>query len=181
MSEPAGTASTDGVAPDAFRALIARWASGVSVVTARDGAEDAGLTVNALLSVSLHPPTLLISLTHDADATPVILRTRRFAVNILSSEQRSWSDRFAQAIPRGEKFAGVPVHRVDDGPARLDGALGVFECALVETHVFSDHHLFLGRVVAVESGPDALPLVFFRSRYGEAAGTDSLTLPPGRR
>ncbi len=66
-----------------FRNLMARWATGVSVVTARDGALDAGLTVNALLSVSLAPPSVLVSLTEDADTTPVIERTGLFAVNLL--------------------------------------------------------------------------------------------------
>ena len=181
MSEHPGPPATPSVEPDRFRALIARWASGVSVVTARDGAEDAGLTVNALLSVALRPPTLLISLTHDADATPVILRTHRFVVNVLGADQRALSERFAQAVPRAEKFAGVPVHRRDDGPARLDGAIAAFECELTETHVVADHHLFIGRVVDLETGPDALPLIFFRSRYAEPAGADSLRHPPGRR
>jgi flavin reductase (DIM6/NTAB) family NADH-FMN oxidoreductase RutF len=171
----------EGVAPDAFRALISRWASGVSVVTARDGGEDAGLTVNSLVSVSLHPPTLLVCLTHDADATPVILRTRRFAVNLLSADQRPLSERFAQAITRSEKFRGVAVHRLRDGPARLDGALASFECEVVEAIVSTDHHLFLGRVVDIESGVDGIPLLFYRSRYGEPSGADSVRLPPGRR
>ena len=46
MSVPVRSDSNDGVGPDAFRGLIARWASGVSVVTARDGERDQGLTVN---------------------------------------------------------------------------------------------------------------------------------------
>jgi 3-hydroxy-9,10-secoandrosta-1,3,5(10)-triene-9,17-dione monooxygenase reductase component len=181
VSAARSTPPGDAVDPTAFRALISRWGSGVSVVTAREEGHDGGLTVNALLSVSLQPPTLLVSLTHDADSTPVILRTRRFVVNLLSATQRSLSERFALAIPGPEKFSGVPVHRRADGPARLDGALASFECEVAETFAVADHQLILGRVVDLETGPDGLPLLFYRSRYGEPSGPDSLTLPPGRR
>jgi len=170
-----------GVDPAAFRGVIARWASGVSVVTAREGEVDWGLTVNALLSVSLQPPTLLVSLTHDADTTPIILRTKRFVVNVLSAGQRPLSERFALAIPSPEKFAGVTLHRKGSGPARLEGALAALECEVVQVLPVADHQLIVGRVVDIEPGPDGLPLVFYRSRYGEPSGNDSVTLPPARR
>ncbi len=112
----------------AFRGLMARWATGVAVVTAHDGSLDAGLTVNALLSVSLAPPSLLISLTQDADTTPIVQRSGAFAVNFLASDQRALSERFAQTLPSGEKFRGLPVHRGTTGAALLDGTLGAAEC-----------------------------------------------------
>ncbi|MGD0718627.1 MAG: flavin reductase, partial [Thermoplasmata archaeon] len=56
MSEPEGTGSV------AFRRLMGRWPTGVAIVTTREGEQDYGLTVNGLLSVSLHPPSLLVSL-----------------------------------------------------------------------------------------------------------------------
>ena len=181
MTGSSPAAPNDGVDPAAFRSLIARWASGVSVVTAREEGRDTGLTVNALLSVTLHPPTLLVSLTHDADSTPVILRTRRFVVNLLAATQRPISERFALAIPSPEKFDGVALHRSGGGPARFDGALAAFECVVEQTLVVADHQLLIGRVVDLESGTDGVPLVFYRSRYGESSGSDSVTLPPGRR
>jgi 3-hydroxy-9,10-secoandrosta-1,3,5(10)-triene-9,17-dione monooxygenase reductase component len=133
------------------------------------------------VSVSLRPPTVLISLTHEADTTPVLLRTKRFVVNLLAADQRALSERFAQAIPATDKFASLPLHRRGSGPARLEGALAWLECDVEQTIVYSDHHLILGRVVDLEPGADGMPLLFYRSRYGETAGTDSVRLPPGRR
>jgi len=169
-----------GVDPTAFRRAIARWATGVAVVTARDGGVDGGLTVNALLSVSLNPPMLLVSLTHDADTTAMIERSHRFAVSLLAASQQPWSDRFAQTIPSAEKFLGVPVHRGRDGIALLDGTLGAFECELERTIPVADHHVLVGRVVRIEPGVDAAPLLFYRSRYGEASAADTIRLPPGK-
>jgi len=159
-----------------FRELMARWATGVSVVTARDGPLDAGLTVNAFLSVSLHPPSVLISLTEDADTTPVIERTGVFAVNVLAADQRPLSERFAQPIPPAEKFAGIPVHRGPTGLALLDGTLGAIECRVASVQPAYDHILFVGEVVHEDPGRDAPPLLFFRSAYAESEEGDRLHL-----
>ena len=169
-----------------FRGLMGRWPTGVSVVTARDAPQDAGLTVNAFLSISLSPPSVLVSLTQDADTAPVVERTGRFAVNLLAVDQRELSERFARAVPSAEKFAGVAFHRGPSGIALLDGTLGALECRLVARTPQFDHILFVGEVVREEVGRETLPLVFFRSAYAEAEGTDRLHLtarpkPPSSR
>ncbi len=168
------------VAPDDFRRLLGRWATGVSVVTARDAAGDVGLTVNALLSVALAPPLLLVSLSREADSTPVVERTGVFAVSVLAAEQRSLSERFARPAPAAEKFDGVAGHRGPGGLFLLDGSLAAFECRVTERFPIADHVLFIGEVRHAEPGADAPPLVFYRSRYAEPAGTDRLTLPAPR-
>jgi flavin reductase (DIM6/NTAB) family NADH-FMN oxidoreductase RutF len=168
--------SRDTVDRAAFRDLMARWPTGVSVVTARDGVLDAGLTVNAFLSVSLTPPSVLVSLTEDADTTPVIERTGLFAVNLLAADQRPVSDRFARPVPPAEKFAGLPIHRGRTGVALLDGTLGALECRVVSRAPAYDHVLFVAEVVHSESGRDASPLLFFRSAYAEAEAGDRLHL-----
>ncbi len=166
--------------PAEFRRLMGRWATGVSVVTARAGATDFGLTVNAFLSVSLQPPLVLVSLTHDADTTPVILASGRFAVHLLAFDQRDLSERFASTAPPSEKFSGLPVHRGVSGLARPDGALATFDCRVRTSFPLTDHLLIVGEVEELETGRDATPLLFFRSAYGESDGSDRLRLPPPR-
>ena len=107
--------------PIAFRRLMGRWPTGVAVVTTRAEGRDHGLTVNALLSVSLHPPTLLVSLGNDADSTPVVERSGRFAASFLSAAQRAISERFAQTAPSAEKFRNLTVDRTPAGLAVLPG------------------------------------------------------------
>ncbi|HTW77358.1 MAG TPA: flavin reductase family protein [Thermoplasmata archaeon] len=163
--------------PTRFRALMGRWATGVSVVTATADGADAGLTVNSLASISLAPPTVLVSLTQDADTLAVIARSGGFAVSFLAADQRALSERFARTIPAAEKFAGVGVHRGPRGAPILDGHVGALECRVTERRAVHDHALVLGEVHHVETGRDALPLVFFRSGYAEADGPDRLRLP----
>jgi 3-hydroxy-9,10-secoandrosta-1,3,5(10)-triene-9,17-dione monooxygenase reductase component len=159
---------------------MARWATGVSVVTARDGDGDAGLTVNALLSVSLEPPSLLVSLSADADTLPVLKRSGRFGVSLLAADQQGVSERFARTLPRAEKFTGLLFHRGPRGSALLGGALAAVECRLASTIPAFDHVLVIGEVEFAELGADGPPLLYFRSGYGIADGAGAVRLPPSR-
>jgi len=163
-----------------FRKFMGGWATGVAVVTARDGARDAGLTVNAFLSVSLTPPSVLISLARDVDTLPVLEASRAFAVSFLAADQRSLSERFARAIPPAEKFRDVPFHRGSTGAALPDGTLGAAECRVVSLTPLHDHVLVAADVVRVERGRDAPPLLFFRSAYAEPDPDGRLHLPGTR-
>jgi 3-hydroxy-9,10-secoandrosta-1,3,5(10)-triene-9,17-dione monooxygenase reductase component len=156
---------------------MARWATGVSVVTAHGGAGDFGLTVNAFLSVSLAPPQLLVSLSHDADTTPVVAESGRFTVNLLTEAQRPVSERFAKAIPGPEKFAGLPFERGRGEVLRLTGALASLECRVAGAFDVADHRLVVGEVDGLEVGPEARPLLFFQSRYAGVAPGRSLERP----
>jgi 3-hydroxy-9,10-secoandrosta-1,3,5(10)-triene-9,17-dione monooxygenase reductase component len=160
-----------------FRRLMARWATGVSVVTTHDAGRDEGLTVNSFLSVSLTPPRVLISIMNDADAWMTIRRSQAFAVSVLAANQRAISERFAKRIPSAEKFAGIELHRGLTDAALLDGSIATFECQVAKEIDAGDHMLFLGLVVAAEEGVDAPPLLFYRSAYAEAEPDDLLRLP----
>ncbi|MHB8351320.1 MAG: flavin reductase family protein [Thermoplasmata archaeon] len=172
-----GAEGPTGVGADSFRRLMAVWATGVSVVTARAGTEDAGLTVNAFLSVALDPPTILVSLTHDADTVPRLEASGTFAVNLLASDQRALSDRFARAVAPAEKFRGLPVLRGVTGAALLPDTLGALEARVLRRIEVADHLLYLGEVLRLHPGRDARPLLFFRSGYAEEEGTAALRLP----
>ncbi|HYA57762.1 MAG TPA: flavin reductase family protein [Thermoplasmata archaeon] len=169
------------VDPNGFRALISRWATGVAVVTARDGTSDAGLTVNALTSISLHPPSVLVSLMRDVDTLPLIERSRRFAVSLLAADQRALSERFASPVPSAEKFRNLPLHRGPDDLPLPDGALGALACRVTSLTPTFDHVLVVGEVVWQEVGREAPPLLFYRSGYGEPDPEGRVRLAPSRR
>lgn len=169
------------VDPAAFRRAMSRWTTGVTVVTTRDGAHDLGLTVNSFLSVSLAPPSVMVSIGDESNSAPVIRRTKRFAVNVLREGQSAISTQMAQVGTGDSKFQGVGIHRGTTGLALIDGALLSLECRVVGELRASDHGLFLGEVVGVDLGEDGLPLVFYHSGYSESVGADSVRLPSPRR
>lgn len=166
--------------PALFRRVMGRWPTGVAVLTTRDGADDSGMTVNALLSVALDPPLLLVSLSRDAESTPRVERSGRFAVQLLSAGQRSVSERFAKELPTPQKFLEVPTHPGLGGVPLLDGALAAFECAVRSSFDVADHRLFVGEVEKIHLGPDGPPLIFYHGQYATPDARGRVDLPDAR-
>ncbi|MDA0638787.1 flavin reductase, partial [Nonomuraea sp. MCN248] len=81
----------------AFTDAMGQLAAGVSVVTVRDDRDDLGVTISALMSVSLDPPLVLVSLGSRGYLSEVLLRRDRWACSLLSSGQAAMASRFAAA------------------------------------------------------------------------------------
>ncbi len=149
---------------------MGRFATGVTVVTTFDGGLPQGITVNALSSVSLDPPLVMVALDRRRFITPMVRAYGRYAVNVLADGQQAISDCFAHAAvkPGREDFCGAAWHPGATGLPLLDGALATLECTVVQTFEAGDHDLFIGRVEALhdDGTPDAPgPLLYFRRRY----------------
>ena len=75
------------VSIEAFKAANRRFATGVTIVTTRNGDAIHGFTVNAFASVTAEPPTVLVCVNRTARAHPIISESGGFCVNILALEQ----------------------------------------------------------------------------------------------
>jgi 3-hydroxy-9,10-secoandrosta-1,3,5(10)-triene-9,17-dione monooxygenase reductase component len=157
------------VAPEPFRKVMGHFVTGVTVVTSFDAESlPAGITVNALSSVSLEPPLVVVALDRRRFITPIIHASGRFAVNILGEDQQALSDCFAGApvSPGREAFCGAAWTPGTTGLPLLDGAIASLECTVTDTYPVGDHDLFIGRVDALaneEHHPQ--PLLYYRRRY----------------
>ncbi len=150
-----------------FRQLLGRFATGVTVLTARDAdGRPHGMTANSLSSVSLEPPLVLLSIDHEAAMHTLLVTAPVFAVNILSSHQETVSRRFAAELE--ERFEGIGYQESPRGLILLDEALAHIECERVATHEAGDHTILVGRVVA-GSARDGRPLCYFRGGYASLA------------
>lgn len=151
-----------------FRTVMGQFATGVTVVTTLDGDRPQGITVNALASVSLEPPLVMIALDRKRFIVPAIEASRRFAVNVLDEDQQWLSDCFAGAsvTPSRDAFCGAAWHPGDTGLPLLDGAIASLECVVEDRFTVGDHHLYVGRVEGLGlERPDAPPLLYLRRRY----------------
>ncbi|MSQ31550.1 MAG: flavin reductase [Dehalococcoidia bacterium] len=149
-----------------FRDVMGRFATGVTVVTTRVGHEQRGMTANAVTSLSLHPPMLLVCVDRSASMHPFLEVAEAFAVNILAAEQKPASEFFARHSEQSAELGGFPHHAGTTGVPLLDGALAAVECRITERYSGGDHTIVLGRVVAIHSGtPEGAPLVFFGGKY----------------
>jgi flavin reductase (DIM6/NTAB) family NADH-FMN oxidoreductase RutF len=149
---------------DHFRAALGMFATGVTIVTARDAnGMRVGLTANSFNSVSLAPPLVLWSLSRHAGSMPAFTRGSHYAINILSAEQRELAERFASKEP--DRFAGVPFREGAAGALILEGAAAVFECFNRSQYEEGDHIIFVGEVERCTRREGAQPLIFHGGRY----------------
>jgi flavin reductase (DIM6/NTAB) family NADH-FMN oxidoreductase RutF len=149
--------------PARFRQLLGRFATGVTVLTVRDGDGHAtGMTASSLASVSLDPPLLSVCVDHSAELHDVILAAPEFVVNVLESAQEELARRFADK--HEDRFEGVGYHLGPEGRIRLDGALAHVECERFATYPGGDHTIVIGRVIGGETH-DGHPLLYYRGGY----------------
>lgn len=150
-------------AAEDFRHLMTSWATGVAVVTSAKDAEPAGCTVNALTSVSLKPPLLLISLAEDSRTLAAILQGGRFGLNVLSSPGGDLAARFSTGSNR-ERFAGTAYAWVLGVPL-LDDTVTSAVC-VIDRHIrVADHILVLAEPVWWRHRADRRPAICFRRSY----------------
>jgi flavin reductase (DIM6/NTAB) family NADH-FMN oxidoreductase RutF len=156
--------STAPIDPLTMRRTIGRFATGVAVVTALDGDQPHGMTVNSLTSVSLDPPLLLVCLTTGARTTDAVVGDGRFAVNILGARQEEIAMRFAR---RGaDHFDGLPLRYGDHEVPVVPEALAHLECTVDRHFEAGDQVVVFGGVGRVCDRAGA-PLAFLGGRFGD--------------
>jgi flavin reductase (DIM6/NTAB) family NADH-FMN oxidoreductase RutF len=158
------------VAGDDFRRVMGRFATGVTIVTSRLGDESHGMTANAVTSVSLDPPLVLVCVDEAADSHDIIERSGSFAVSILGRDQEHLSRVFAvKEGPGAHSLDDVPHHVRVTGAPIIDGSVAYLDCRVVDRHQAGDHTIFIGEVVDASPLADQPPLLFFEGEYRELA------------
>lgn len=150
---------------DTFRSVLGRFATGITIVTARDdGGVDHGMTVSAFCSLSLVPAMVLVCVDHTASMHDLLLAHPSFGVSILSSDQEEYSRRFsADDVSR---FDGIAYTRGDSGVVLLDDALAHLECRVVKHVEGGDHTVFFADVMHAMPR-DGRPLLYYRGGYAQ--------------
>jgi 3-hydroxy-9,10-secoandrosta-1,3,5(10)-triene-9,17-dione monooxygenase reductase component len=169
-----GHAPVEGDPPtiDEYRALMGLFPTGVTVVTGMGPRGPAGMTVNAIASLSLDPILLMIGFGVSSRTLSAVRETGRFGVTVLARNQEGVSSLFASKLPERQKFSDVGYELVHGVPV-LDGGVAWLVCDTQAYHPGGDHLLVVGRVVAMGPGhTDRAPLLFHRGRYRGLGGED---------
>ena len=141
------------------RALFRRWPAGVSVVVAEVDGRRAGLTVSSLLSLSLEPPLVGISIALQASLHELLRSADEWTASILAGNQDHLAQHFARSVPPIALWNGIPVR--EDDPRLLADAAGWLVARTVAEHPTGDHTFFVGEVLRTEQGtaPDSLTYI----------------------
>jgi flavin reductase (DIM6/NTAB) family NADH-FMN oxidoreductase RutF len=150
-----------------FRAVMGRFASGVTVATAKcKDNRPCGITISAFSSVSLEPPLILVCIDKRASVHDYFKEGNHFAVNILGEEQEVISRRFASKDE--DRFSGIGYKDGITGVPLLDGAIAYLECRVVNEYPGGDHTIVVGEVIHSQV-TDGRPLAYFRGGYAQLA------------
>jgi flavin reductase (DIM6/NTAB) family NADH-FMN oxidoreductase RutF len=147
-----------------LRGLMRYWPHGVSVLTVDYEGDRMGVTVSSLVSLSLDPQLVGVSIGKEASCYELLRRSGAWAVSLLGAEQEELARRFAAGRPPIVHWAGVAVREGRLAPL-IEGAVGWIEARTRDEHDVGDHTFFVGDVVSVEHGPAKRALMYRESTY----------------
>jgi flavin reductase (DIM6/NTAB) family NADH-FMN oxidoreductase RutF len=153
--------------PKAYKDVLSRFASGVTVVTTVHDGTPHGLTVSAFSAVSASPPRVLVCLGNETDSKPLIERSGHFAVHILGREHAPLGTRFAKLKPdSSDLFAGLSYRTERTGSPILLDCLAWLDCRVESLMPVGDHTIFVGAVEAAGTAAvDGDPVLYYRRAW----------------
>ncbi len=144
---------------DALRRVMRSFPAGVAIATVDLEGERLGLTLGSLVSLSLDPPLVGISVSRNAALHELLRRAGAFGLSLLVEGQEALAQHFARGVPPIALWAGIITHGGDGRPPLLEGALGWIECRVWAEYPVGDHTFFVGEVTGAESGRAGAPLL----------------------
>lgn len=159
--------------PQLYRKAIARFATGVTIISTRTTDGAAGMTASAVCSLSLEPVQLLVCISKHLPTHKALEDSGSFAVNVLGEGHAWLARRFAR--PNPDKFAGLALHTEHDVPV-LSDAIAYFVCDVAECLPGGDHSIFIGNVTACGVDEHSAPLLYFGSDFSALEAPESRLL-----
>ncbi len=155
------------VAASDFRNAMRHLAGGVSVLTVGRAKDITGMTITSVSSLSVDPPTLIVSVNRESSSWPLLGRYGFFGVNILAADQIDVAERFAgkSGLKGADRFAGAQWTVDVSGVPLLLGALAVIDCQaehIIERH---SHAIVIGRVLGMQVSKRTAALAYWQGRY----------------
>jgi flavin reductase (DIM6/NTAB) family NADH-FMN oxidoreductase RutF len=147
-----------------LRGLMRYWPHGVSVLSVDYEGDRMGVTLSSLVSLSLEPPLIGISVGKQASCYELLRRAGAFAISLLGAEQDDLARRFAAGRPPLVHWQGVQTREGMVAPL-VEGGVGWIEARTVAEHDVGDHTFFVGEVLTVERGPSTRALMYRDREY----------------
>lgn len=157
---------------DDFRVCFQRHMTTVTIVTSQFNGMRAGLAATAVCSLSDSPPSMLISINHNARACELIRASGMFSVNMLSDSQLDVAKVFSRSAKSAEeaeqKFVNGGGWGEQDNLPWLHGALANVSCRVLQEVSVASHSVFIGEVRDIRLHPDGDPLLYgYREFHGK--------------
>jgi flavin reductase (DIM6/NTAB) family NADH-FMN oxidoreductase RutF len=147
-----------------LRALMRRVPTAVAIVTAEVDGRRYGITVGSLVSLSLDPPLVGMSISRETQLNLLLKDADVFAVSLLRGDQDAIAQHFSRSVPPLVLWNGIPL-RECDGPPQIEGALGWLACRRLHELEVGTHTFFVGEVLTLEQGAPGPALLYSERTY----------------
>lgn len=151
---------------DSYRTVLARFPSGVTIVTASVDGRLFGLTVSAFSAVSLDPPLVLACVDNTSNTLPAVIESGRFTVNFLKDSATETALRFASKDEN--KFSSIETRESATGPILESEIVAYLCCHLDQVIEAGDHHVLLASVEEAEVWDSHEPLLYCDRKFQRA-------------
>jgi flavin reductase (DIM6/NTAB) family NADH-FMN oxidoreductase RutF len=150
-----------------FRSAMRQLTGGVSVITVGQASDITGMTVTSVASLSVDPPTLIVSINRESSSWPLLRRYGFFGVNILTADQVDVAERFAGkgGLKGADRFTGAQWTTRVSGVPLLAGALAAIDCEVEEIVERHSHAIVIGRVLDLQLSPRTGALAYWQGQY----------------
>lgn len=148
-----------------FRLAMRNLAGAVTAVTVRDGREILGIAATSVTSLSMSPPSLVVSVRSDSSIMEALRAEGRFTVHLLNHDQKQVADAFAGRLGTEGRAGRVAWDKPAPQGDRIAGAAFHVDCLIHQLIPVFSHVLVVGEVLAVQAGASASPLVYFGGAY----------------
>ncbi len=150
-----------------FRDAMRHLVGGVSVITVGRGRDISGMTVTSVSSLSVDPPSVVVSVNRSSSSWPLLTRYGFFGANLLSAEQLEIAERFSgkNGLKGADRFAGAAWNTGISGVPLLVGALAAADCEVEDIVERHSHGIVIGRVRDLIVSPCAAALAYWQGQY----------------
>ena len=139
--------------------------SGVCVVGADANGDRIAVTIGSLVSLSLDPPLVGISVGRELALHEMLRSAGTFGISMLRGDQADLAAHFARGTPPIVLWHNVAVRTGVTGAPLLADALAWIECSVWAEYDAGDHTFVVGEVVALEEGERGPGLVYREHGY----------------
>ena len=131
------------------------------------GDDRTGMTATSVSSLSVDPPSVLVSIGRQSSTWRHLQRYQAFGVSILDASHEPIAERFSGVggVHGPERFAGHAWLTLVTGAPLLSVAPAVVDCEVEDMIDRHSHAIVIGRVRALRIGSGEGPLVYWRQAY----------------
>jgi flavin reductase (DIM6/NTAB) family NADH-FMN oxidoreductase RutF len=149
-----------------LREVMRQWVTGVSVITAEYDNKIHGMTVGSLVSVSIDPPRIVVTLANQTRTQKMVLQSGYFGVTLLAADQQLIADRFAGVIPdEGDRMSGQSILRLTQNIPVIANGLGQLACRVIHQYNMPNSTLFVGEVLEARKDEKSTALIYGNRKY----------------